>query len=53
MFEEEELEMKISSPTDTDGIIGVLARSVCDHVGRGRFVTRKRKKKTLVANVKQ
>ena len=30
-----------------------LGRSACDHVGRRRFVTRKVKKTTLVANVKQ
>ena len=36
----------------TEGMIGVLARSVCvcDHLG---FVTRKGKKTTLVAHAKQ
>ena len=41
------------SPTDTESVIGILARSVCDHVGRRKLETRKGKKTTLVANAQQ
>ena len=41
------------SPMDTKDTIGVGAWSPCDHDGRRRLVAMKRKKTTLVANVKQ
>ena len=51
--EEEELETSMSSPTDTEGIVVILAQRVCDHVGRRRFVIRKGKNMALGANVMQ
>ena len=52
-MEVEELEKRISSPTDTEDIIGVFAWSACDHEGRRRLSAVKRNKTTLVANVKR
>ena len=39
--------------TDPEGIIGVLARSACDHEGHRRCGAVRRKKTTLMAHVKQ
>ena len=51
--EMEEMEKHILSPVDTEGIIGVLAWSACEHPGRRRLVAVEREKTTLVANAKQ
>ena len=51
--EVEELETYILSSKDTEGVIGVLAWSACDHEGRKRSVAIKREGTTLVANTKQ
>ena len=51
--EMEELEKYILSPTDTEGIIGVLALRPCDHEGRRIFVAAKRNQTTLVTDVSQ
>ena len=43
----------ISSPTGTEGIIGVFAWSARDHEGRRIFVAARRNQTTLVTNVSQ
>ena len=48
-----ETEKHMLSPVDTEGIIGVVAWSACDHQGRRRCVAVEREKTTLVAHVKQ
>ena len=44
IVEVEELGTYISSPTDTESIIGILTHSVCDHFGRRRFATKNRRR---------
>ena len=46
--EMEELDKCISSPIDTDTIVGVSAWSACAHERRRRFVAMKRKKTTTI-----
>ena len=57
VFDEmEELEKYLLSPIDAEGIIGVLARSVCDHLGQyedEEVEAMKAKKTTLVENMKR
>ena len=47
------MEKHMLSPIDTEGVVGVLAWSACDHEDRRRLVAVKREKTTLVAIVKQ
>ena len=49
----EELEKYMLRPTGTEGVVGILAWSACDHEGRRRFAAAKREKTTLVANMEQ